>query len=108
MEGAQMPCITNPNSDPLSPKNYYLISLLNVDLKVFTSIKAHSINRCLQAFVEWESFQLIKAKIILDNAENREKLPMMILALDIEKAFDIVLWPFLFAVFYRSLVYPPP
>lgn len=92
--------IPKKGRDILNPKSYHLISLLNQDCKIFTALLAQRLNKIIGNYVSPDQTGFIPSRDIVDNVfkaldiihycTTRSEDPALILALDIEKAFDSV------------------
>lgn len=90
--------------DPLLPKNYRPISLINVDCKIYAKILATRLNVVLPHLMNNSQVGFLKNRMsndntlllwhVLENA-NMKPDPSIAITLDAEKAFDRVSWPFL-------------
>lgn len=99
--------IPKEGKDPASCGSYRPISLLNIDLKLFTKIIATRLQQHLPqlAHVDQDGFvpsredrdNTVKA-INLLHVANTTNTPCVFLGTDAEKAFDWVDWPFMFTI----------
>ena len=90
----------------LDHKNWRPINLLNVDYKLCTRVLAGSLLKVIATVVAPGQTRGVLGRYIGENVAflrdvvelaNEYKLPVALLSLDQEKAFDLVDWPFLFA-----------
>lgn len=86
-------------------QNYRPISLLNTDYKMFSSILASRIQLFLSDLIDEDQTGFVKGRQTFDNIRrtlhvidraHRNKLPVGLISLDAEKAFDRVNWEFLY------------
>lgn len=86
-------------------KNWRPISLLNMDYKILTKCLATRLHEILPLIIDTDQTGFIKGRYIGENIRTITDLieytslknqPGIILLLDFEKAFDTVIWPFLF------------
>ena len=92
--------------DRLNHKNWRSISLLNVDYKLCTRVLAGLLLKLIAAVVAPDRNCSVPGRYIGENVPflrdvvelaNEYTLPVALLSLDQEKAFDRVDWPFVFA-----------
>ena len=92
--------------DRLNHKNWRSISLLNVDYKLCTRVLAGLLLKRIAAVVAPDRNCGVPGRYIGENVPflrnvvelaNEYTLPVALLSLDQEKAFDRVDWPFVFA-----------
>uniref|UniRef100_A0A803JDT0 Reverse transcriptase domain-containing protein n=1 Tax=Xenopus tropicalis TaxID=8364 RepID=A0A803JDT0_XENTR len=107
MNEARITVIPKPNKDPLTPKNYRPISLLNTDIKMLATILALRLNKVLTTIIHKDQIGFIPSRQAPDNIRkilnliiqaNKTNTPLCLLALDIEKAFDTLDWQYLFTL----------
>lgn len=93
--------------DPTSCSSYRPISLLNLDLKIFTRILANRLTTHIQGLVHLDQVGFIPHREAPDNtikvlnlihAATKNRTTCVFLGTDAEKAFDRVDWQFLFTV----------
>lgn len=86
-------------------QNYRPISLLNTDYKIYSSILASRIQLFLSDLIDEDQTGFVKGRQTYDNMRrtlhiidrtHRNKLPVALISLDAEKAFDRVSWDFLY------------
>uniref|UniRef100_A0A803JCB5 Reverse transcriptase domain-containing protein n=1 Tax=Xenopus tropicalis TaxID=8364 RepID=A0A803JCB5_XENTR len=101
---AHITLIPKPNKDPLHPKHYRPISLLNLDLKILTSILSKRLAAQLPKLIHKDQVGFIPFRQAGDNIRKilniihqtkKAGTQMGILTLDIEKAFDSLDWDYL-------------
>lgn len=92
------------NKDPTLPASYRPISLINQDAKIFTAILANKIKLIIYHYVHIDQTRFILGRDIADNIRRtlnaillgrRMALISILIALDIEKAFDTVDVPYM-------------
>lgn len=96
--------IPKPGKDKTLCKSYRPITLLNVDLKIFTTILAKRLQRIVTQYVNVDQTGFMPGRSITDNIRKTlnlighcraQKLSSLLLAIDFEKAFDSVEFPYL-------------
>lgn len=98
---AQIVVLPKPGKDHLQCCNNRPISLLNVDLKLFSKIIANHLAPLLPSPVHSDQVGFISDWEARDNTTKtlhyaqHQNIPTCLLACDAEKAFDRVSWPFL-------------
>lgn len=99
--------IDREGKDPTSCGSYRSISLLKIDLKLFTKILATRLAQHLQDLVHLDEVGFIPSREARDNTTKVLKLlhvvtsthtPCVFLSTDAEKAFDHVNWNSMFSV----------
>lgn len=103
---AQISVIPKEGKDPSQCGSYRPISLLNVDLKMFTKILATRLQQHLPLLVHLDQVGFVPTREARDNTTKvlnllhvagQSKGPSIFLGSDAEKAFDRVSWGFMFA-----------
>lgn len=101
---AHIVVIPKEGKDHAQCKNYRPISLLNVDLKIFTRILATRLQSLLQNVIHPDQVGFMPTKEAKDNTiralaiihmAHSRNIPLCLLSSDAEKAFDRVDWIFL-------------
>ena len=97
--------INKPGKDKLYIENWRPISLMNVDYKILTKCLAERIKTVLDKLIHNSQFGFITSRNIhdavrtlldmVDYTDLQNKMGIMI-ALDFQKAFDTLSWPYLF------------
>ncbi|KAL9972585.1 hypothetical protein ACROYT_G018919 [Oculina patagonica] len=86
-------------------KNWRPISLLNVDVKIVSKALALRLEKFLPEIIHPHQYAYVKGRTIFDAVRTIDdimeytkikQLPGLMVALDFEKAFDSLSWPFLF------------
>lgn len=104
---AHIAVIPKEGKDPSSCGNYRPISLLNIDLKLFTKILANRIQQHLPHLIHLDQMGFVPTREARDNTTkvlnllhiiNKSQTPCVFLGMDAEKAFDRVNWDFMIAV----------
>lgn len=99
-----MVLLPKPRKDSTKCSSYCPISLLNVDLKLFTGVLAHRLGPMMPGIIEPDQSSFIQnrqcgdnTKRILHLIDKAHKTPLraVLLTVDAEKAFDRVNWAFL-------------
>uniref|UniRef100_A0A803K7H0 Reverse transcriptase domain-containing protein n=1 Tax=Xenopus tropicalis TaxID=8364 RepID=A0A803K7H0_XENTR len=107
---ANLSLLPKPNKDTTNIQNYRPISVLNVDIKLFSKILGSRLNKLMPKLIHPDQSGFILGRqttdairrllnIIADT--NTSKSPILVLMLDVYKAFDSVTWPYLFNVLPR-------
>lgn len=98
--------LPKPKKDPLDCSNYRPISLLNLDLKLFTKVLANRLRPLLHLLIGQEQVGFMPGREARDNMTKALNLihrahsdgfEGMLLSTDAEKVFDRVSWDFLHA-----------
>lgn len=101
---AHIAVIPKEGKDPLLCQNYRPISLLNMDLKIFTKILALRLIGHIPQLIHLDQVGFVPLREARDNttkalnliyAAQRRKIPLLLLSTDAKKAFDRVDWTFL-------------
>lgn len=99
-----------PKPNKVHTWTYYRpISLWNVVLKLMTKILAQQVNTSLGCLIHRDQTGFIPLRQVGNNIRKvlhlhqvrQRKQELMLLSLDIEKAFDSLSWPFLTFVFQK-------
>jgi hypothetical protein len=86
-------------------KNWRPLTLLNTDYKILTKLLASRLQKVLPSVISFDQSGYLKGRYIGENIRiiydiidfaSLNNIPGMVVALDFEKAFDSVSWPFLF------------
>lgn len=115
---ASISLIAKEGKDRLDCGNYRPISVLNQDYKIFTYILAKRIENILAQIISLDQTGFIKQRQTQDNVRRtlhvidyvgKNKIPMVLMSLDAEKAFNRVNWEFLYKVmgkfgFHQSFI----
>lgn len=105
--GAHISIIHMEGKDPAACGSYRPISLLNIDLKIFTKVLAVRLAQHLQKLIHLDQVGFIPSREARDSTtkvlnllhiSRSRKTPYVFLNTDAEKAFDRVSWPFMNAV----------
>lgn len=108
---AKIVVIPKPGKDPASPQSYRLISLLNIDYKMLTSILAPRLNKVLGFYIHTDQSGFLKNRYFIpDNTRriqniinyvNYKKKPSLLYFVYMEKAFDLVEWEYMKQIMIR-------
>uniref|UniRef100_A0A803TVG9 Reverse transcriptase domain-containing protein n=1 Tax=Anolis carolinensis TaxID=28377 RepID=A0A803TVG9_ANOCA len=91
--------ILKPNKDESDPNSYRPITLCNVDYKIFTKLLANRLTDIIPKLIGEDQYGFIKNRRLADpirnilnviNQATREKEKLLLLKLDVYKAFDTV------------------
>uniref|UniRef100_A0A8C5LT99 Reverse transcriptase domain-containing protein n=1 Tax=Leptobrachium leishanense TaxID=445787 RepID=A0A8C5LT99_9ANUR len=102
---ATIAVLPKPGKDPAECTSYRPISLLNCDIKILARILADRLKQFLPGLVHPDQVGFIPGREARDGtqrainavaAARRSGQRLLLLSTDAEKAFDRVLWPFLF------------
>uniref|UniRef100_A0A8C5M4L4 Reverse transcriptase domain-containing protein n=1 Tax=Leptobrachium leishanense TaxID=445787 RepID=A0A8C5M4L4_9ANUR len=102
---ATIALLPKPEKDHTACGNYRPISLLNTDVKLLARVLANRLKRFMPQLIHPDQVGFIPGREARDatirvlNAithSKQSKTPLLLLSTDAEKAFDRVLWPFLF------------
>lgn len=97
--------ICKPGKNPSECASYRLITLLNTDHKILTAILTNRLSKITPLLVKSDQSGFISQRYLVDNVRRtlnaidriqKHNIPAGILTLDAEKAYDNVLWPYLF------------
>ncbi|XP_075209466.1 UDP-N-acetylglucosamine transporter TMEM241 isoform X1 [Anomaloglossus baeobatrachus] len=101
---AHISVIPKPGKDLAHAANYRPISLLNIDIKLFSKILADRLAPLLPLSIHTDQVGFVKGREARDNTiktgllvakAKLESIPMGLLSIDAEKAFDRVHWGFM-------------
>uniref|UniRef100_A0A670HV34 Reverse transcriptase domain-containing protein n=1 Tax=Podarcis muralis TaxID=64176 RepID=A0A670HV34_PODMU len=102
---AHITMIPKPGTDKLDIKNYRPISLLNNDYKIFAEVMANRLKKCLVNIIHKDQAGFLPNRFLKDNIrhtvnlieylEDKNEIPVALIFIDAEKAFDNVSWEFL-------------
>uniref|UniRef100_A0A8C5PTB1 Reverse transcriptase domain-containing protein n=1 Tax=Leptobrachium leishanense TaxID=445787 RepID=A0A8C5PTB1_9ANUR len=101
---ATITLIPKPGKDLLFSSSYRPISLLNSDVKLLARVLATRLQHFLPRLVEPDQVGFIPGREARDATSRvinaialaqKERIPLLLLSTDAEKAFDRVLWPYL-------------
>ncbi|KAM8960856.1 interleukin-6 receptor subunit beta [Pelodytes ibericus] len=96
--------IPKPGKDHEDVQNYRPISLLNADIKIYSSIIAERLKIVIPTLIHRDQTGFLPERLASNNIRKvidvlemaqREETPTLILSLDAEKAFDRVGWKYL-------------
>lgn len=102
--------IPKEGKDPLLCQNYRPISLLNIDLKIFTKVLSMRLSELIPSLVHLDQVGFVPSREARDNtikainlihAARVRQTPLLLLSTDAEKAFDRVSWPFLIETLHQ-------
>lgn len=97
--------VHKPGKNPNECASYRPISLLNTDHKILTAILAEKLAKIIPSLVKSDQTGFIQQRYLADNVRRtlnvlhwaqKNTIPIGIFTLDAEKAFDKVLWPYMF------------
>ena len=100
--------LEKPGRDQLEISQWRPLSLLNCDGKIYAKILSNRLNTVIDYLVSDDQFGFRKGKYIGENILelistidlcNKKDLPALIISLDLEKAFDKVLWSSMITIF---------
>lgn len=107
---ANMSLIPKPNKNHLLPQNYRPISVMNIDVKIFSRILADRLASIISTLISPFQSGFIPHRFITDNIRlatniiqdsNLNSRKLFLLGLDIHKAFDSVSWKYLNSLLQR-------
>ena len=107
MLAAMVVTLPKPGKDPVSPKNFRPISLLNVDLKIYAKLIANRLENIIPSLISPDQSGFTKGRQASDATRRMINIihhvetcgtPSLLLSLDAEKAFDRVHWGYVSAV----------
>lgn len=107
---ANMSLIPKPNNNHLLPQNYRPRSVMNNDLKIFSRILADRLASIISSLISPYQSGFIPHRFITDNIRlatniiqdaNLSSRKLLMLSLDIHKAFDSVSWNYLSTILQR-------
>lgn len=107
---ANISLILKKGKHPENCASYRPISLLNVDLKIFSKILATRLESVLPLLINEDQTGFIKGRHSYDNMHRllniiqlfqQQSMQGVVLSLDAEKAFDRVEWPYLFNTLHK-------
>ena len=99
--------IHKEGKDATECSSYRPISLLNTDHKIITSIIANRLKDIVPDIINSDQSGFISGRLLSDNIRrtlniidyaHKHNTNLLLLMLDAEKAFDRVLWPFMFEI----------
>lgn len=98
---ANMSLIPKPNKDHTLPQNYHPISVINNNLKIFGHLLTDRLSSIITSLISPDQTRFIPTRQIMDNillasniiqdADLFSRKVLLLLSLDIHKAFDSVL-----------------
>lgn len=97
--------IPKEGKDPTECSSYRPIALLNTDQKIISSIIAERLKEIMETLINRDQCGFVPNRYLADNIRRtlnimeysqKEKKDLLLLTIDAEKAFDRVLWPFIF------------
>lgn len=101
---ANMSLIPKPNKDHKLTQNYRPISVINNDLKIFSRLLANRLAAIIPSLISPYQSGFIPGRQITDNIRlvtnliqdaNIKSQPVLLLSLDLNKAFDSLTWRYL-------------
>lgn len=101
--------LQKPGKDQTDCSSYRPISLLNTDYKLLSFILASRLTKILPQLIDPDQTGFIAQRQLVDNVRQtlnimeeaqKQNLPVAIITLDAEKAFDKVFWPYLFEFWF--------
>ena len=107
LEQAPITVLLKPGKDPKLCGSYRPIALLSSEYKIFTKVIATRLEKVIPDLIYKDQTGFIQNRFSFDNIRRllnviccAEKINTLVvaLALDAEKAFDRLEWPYLFAV----------
>lgn len=96
--------ITNPGKDKTLCQSYRLIALLNVDMKIFTTILSRRLQKIITHYIASDQTGFIPGRSITDSIQKTlnlishcrlRKINSLLVAIGFEKAFDLVEFAYL-------------
>ena len=98
-------CLTPKQSDPQKLENWRPLSLLNQDYKILSRLVAERVKIALPKIINHAQTGFLKGRYIGQNITTTmdliyfmqyENIPSLVIAVDFEKAFDTLEWPFMY------------
>lgn len=96
--------ILQEGKDVVLPMSYCPISLLNKDYKLLTPIMVERLNKVIGCYIKEDQIGFIKGRFMWDNIRKlinvikkaqEDQNPVLLVFLDIEKAFDRIEWGYI-------------